>query len=130
MCIRDSQKALPAQVFLREAFLRHGRHDLHLCGNAGVVGSRLPKRVISLHPPPPDQNVLEGIVQRMAHVQLSRNIRRGNHNGIGRLILLHFCVEVSSLFPLTVQPVSYTHLVFPWISRRSQHQSGFVIRLG
>ncbi len=57
-----------------------GKLTLHhvLGGDSGMVCSGKPKRVHSLHPPVPDQDVLEGVVQCMAHMQNACDIGRRN----------------------------------------------------
>ena len=68
-----------ASSFFREnAFL-----DDRLRRDAGVIRSRHPQRIALLHPAEPDQNVLEGIVERVAQVQSRCDIGRRNHDGIG-----------------------------------------------
>ena len=44
----------------------------------GVIGARHPERVVSLHPPPPDQHVLKGVVEGVAHVQRAGHVRWRN----------------------------------------------------
>ena len=77
------QKFLSAQVLLGQALFAHGLHDFGLGGNGSMVRSRQPERVIALHPFVTDENILQGIVQSVSHVQLSRNVGRRNHDGIG-----------------------------------------------
>ncbi len=64
-----------------------GQLALHhvLGGDSGVVGARHPQCILALHAPPTNQHILNGIVERMTHVQDSGHIRRRNHNSRGFL---------------------------------------------
>ena len=55
----------------------------HLGRDAGMVGTRLPEHVLALHPVPADQDVLQRVVEGMAHVQGARHVRRRDHDGEG-----------------------------------------------
>ena len=59
-------------------FLRQGALDDVLRGDPGVVGPGDPDGVEPLHPLPPGQDVLEGVVQRVAHVERAGDIGRGD----------------------------------------------------
>ena len=70
------EEPLPAEVEAGQALgpqllLDHGMH-----GDRGVVGAADPERVAALHPPQPDERVLERAVERVAHVQLAGHVRR------------------------------------------------------
>ena len=47
-----------------------------------MVGPRHPKRLVSFHAFIPDNNVLKGVVERMAHVQNAGHIRRRDDDGV------------------------------------------------
>ena len=66
-------------------FLRNLLFHLRLRGDAGVIGSRYPKSVVTLHSVPANQNVLNGVGQRMTHVKHARDVGRRNHNTEGLL---------------------------------------------
>ena len=70
-----------------------------------MVGARLPERVVPLHSFIADQDILHGIVQRMSHMQLSRNIRRRDNDGKRFLRLVHLGVEIILVHPLLIQSV-------------------------
>ncbi len=57
--------------------------DHHLGRDAGVVGARLPEHVAAVHPPVAAQNVLQGVVERVAHVQVAGDVRRRNDDAEG-----------------------------------------------
>ena len=58
--------------------------DDHLRGDAGVIGARLPQHVLALHAVIAHENILQRIVERMAHMQAAGDVRRRNDDGIGR----------------------------------------------
>ena len=60
--------------------------DHHLGRDAGMVGAGLPQDIPSAHPLEAAEDVLQGVVQRVAHVQRARHVGRRNHDGEG------FCV--------------------------------------
>jgi hypothetical protein len=52
----------------------------HLRGDAGVVGAGLPQRVEAAHPVPADQDVLQRVVEGVAHVQRAGHVGRRDHD--------------------------------------------------
>ena len=80
------QELVPPHITARRlAILRHLALGHHLRGNARMVGAGLPKGVIPLHPVPAHQNILQRVVEGMAHVQAAGDIRRRDHHGKGRM---------------------------------------------
>jgi len=69
---REAVRPLRAQTLL----------DLCLRCNARMVAARHPKSIIALHAPPADQDVLQGFVERVPHVELPRHIRRRDHHTV------------------------------------------------
>ena len=55
--------------------------DEALRRDAGVIGAGLPEHVAPAHPLEPRQHILQRIVERMAHMQRARHIRRRDHDG-------------------------------------------------
>ncbi len=51
--------------------------------DAGVVGARLPQHVLAAHPLEPAENVLQGVVERMAHMQRAGDVGRRDDDAIG-----------------------------------------------
>ena len=62
------------EVAARFAFLLQRFFDDVLGGDAGMVGSRNPQDVASLHASPTHKNILHGVVERVAHVQDAGNV--------------------------------------------------------
>ena len=86
---------LPGPDALKEGLAAHlpaarllALHELalddHLGRDARMVGARLPEHILAAHALEPAEDVLQGIVQGVAHVQGSRHIGRGDHDAVGR----------------------------------------------
>ena len=57
--------------------------DHHLGGDAGVIGARLPQHVAAVHAPVAAEDVLQRVVERMAHMQIAGDVRRRNDDAEG-----------------------------------------------
>ncbi len=55
----------------------------HLGRDAGMIGAGLPQHVAAAHPLEAAEDVLQGVVERMPHVQRARHVRRRDHDGEG-----------------------------------------------
>ena len=64
-----------------------------------MVGAGQPQGLIALHPPPADEDVLQGVIQRVAHMQLAGDIGGRDDDGIGWLFAFGIGVEVVFLQP-------------------------------
>ena len=95
---------LPAKLVAGDLFL--GQFSLHdvLRGDAGMVGAGYPKRGIILHPFPAGQDVLDGVVERVAHVQDAGHVGRGTHDGERAVEGVQVRLEIPLLLPLLVEP--------------------------
>jgi len=58
--------------------------DHGLRGDAGVVGAGLPQHVLAAHALEAAQDVLQGIVERMAHVQQAGHVGRRDDDAVGK----------------------------------------------
>ena len=96
------QELLPSQLLLVNAFLFQLVGHLHLRGDSSVICSRDPEGVVALHPLIADQDILQGVVKSVAHVQLSGNVRWRHHRCKGLSAPVHFRVEIFFLAPLVV----------------------------
>ena len=76
---------LATEIVLGLALLGQLLLDLHLRGDAGVVGAEDPLRADSAHARAADQHVLDRPVQRMPHVQRAGHVRRRDRD---RVVLL------------------------------------------
>ena len=79
--------------------------DLDLGCDAGMVRSGLPERIVALHPLKPDQNVLHRVVQRVSHMELTRDIRGRDHDRKRLFRLVHFRMKIFFVQPFLIQPV-------------------------
>ena len=104
-CPGALQKTVAAHHLLGQALGTHGLHDLGLGGNGSVVGAGHPQGGIALHPLGADQDILHGVVHRMAHVQLTGDVRRGHDDGVGFLVGVGLRVEVAAVQPELVDAV-------------------------
>ena len=95
-------EGLPAQVMTAQALL--GQLALHhvLGGDPGVVHARQPQGVVALHAPPPDQRVDQRVVERVADVQGTGDVRR--RDDVAERGSVRLCVrgEVACLLPAFV----------------------------
>ncbi len=72
-----------------------------------MVGARHPQDVVSFQPPVAGQDVLESIVQGVAHVQGAGNVGRGDNHGKRRLVDVGSPGETVLFFPEPVPFVFY-----------------------
>ena len=86
-------------VLLLQQALHH-----HLRGDARMVGARLPQHVLAAHPLEADQDVLDGIVERVPHVQRARDIGRRDHDGEGIGLGAAARLEETAGFPFGIKP--------------------------
>ena len=56
----------------------------HLRRDAGVIGARLPQRVVAAHAVVAGEGVHQRVLERVAHVQRAGDVRRRDHDAIGR----------------------------------------------
>jgi ribosomal protein S18 acetylase RimI-like enzyme len=89
---------VPGQALLGELAL-----DDVLRRDAGVVHAGQPERVVPLHPAAPDQDVLDGVVERVADVQRAGDVRRRDHDAVRLGVLLARGREVAALDPAVVE---------------------------
>ena len=90
-----------------------------LGGDSGMVGSGNPQHIVPPHAVVANHNVLQGIVEAMAHVEDTGDVRRGNHHGKGlvpalltaastavdRGVRVTFRLEIAPLLPLSVNSI-------------------------
>ena len=99
------QEFFSSDLVLVDPLLFQHVGNLDLCGDCRMIGSWLPESLVSLHPFEADQNILHGIVQRVAHVQLPCNIWRRHNNTEWFFIRIHLCVEIPVIHPFLIEPV-------------------------
>ena len=92
-------EGLAAEVLTALALLAQGLLHHVLRGDARVVRARHPADVVAAHPVPPHQDVLDGLVQRVAHMQDACHVRRRDHHGIGLPTPCGVIMEAAMLLP-------------------------------
>ena len=98
------QEAITADHFLGQAVGTHGLDNLRLGGDGCVVGAGQPQGLEALHTFGADQDVLHGVVNGVAHVQLAGDVGRRHHNGVRLLIFISLGMEVATFLPHFVDP--------------------------
>src|SRR5215218_6439624 len=68
----------------------------------GVVDAWKPQCLVALHPGAPDESVLYGAVQRVAHVQGARDVRRRYDYAIGLVVGVRVRFENATALPLCI----------------------------
>ena len=95
-----------AQVVARDLLRVELALDHDLRGDAGVVGTRHEHRVVARHAVIAHQAVHDGLVERMAHVQGTGDVGRGELDAVGLFARAGFHVaaslEIAALFPQVV----------------------------
>ena len=89
------QEAVATQHLLGQTLGTHSLHNLRLGGDGSVVGAGHPQSLIALHTTPADEDILQGVVQSVTHVQLTGDVGRGHHHGIGLFLIAVFILGVS-----------------------------------
>ena len=93
------QKLVARQVMLFDALFGQLSHHLGFGCNRGVVGARHPAGILAFHASVAHQDVLNGIVEHVSHVEHTRHIGRGND----------YCVRLATIRlraeELVVQPI-------------------------
>ena len=90
---------------LDPSFAEHAHH-FGFGGDAGMIGTGYPACVLALHAGTAHQDVLDGIVEAMSHVQHAGYVRRGDDHGIG-FPLIGGAVEISFVQAMLVPLVIY-----------------------
>ncbi len=73
--------------------------DHVLGGNPGVVGSRHPEDIVPFQPPVAGQDILEGVVQCVAHMQGAGDVGWRNYHGKWRPVAIGTAGKTVMLFP-------------------------------
>ena len=102
------QELLPAQVIAGQA-LFYAQLFLHfdLGGDAGVVRAGDPQGGVALHALEADQNILQGAVHGVAHVELTGDVGGRHDDGVGLLLGVPHPGKTLVLLPLLVDAFLY-----------------------
>ena len=79
-CPGSFKEAVATDVVFRESFRLHLVDDFEFRRDACVVGAGKPQRFVAVHTLKADDNILNGIIEGVSHVQLSRDVGRRHHN--------------------------------------------------
>ena len=99
---RPFQETLSAQLPLVNTFLTKLIRHLDLRGDGCVVRAGNPQGIVSLHPFITDQNILQRLIQRMPHVELSGHVWRRNHDSKRFSAPVRFRMKIFSSHPFGV----------------------------
>ena len=99
------QEALTTERMLIDASLLQLIGDLHLRCDRRMITARLPQCFIALHTLPADQGILQGVIEGVAHVQLTGNIWWRHHDGKRLLVRVDLRMEIVALQPHVIDAV-------------------------
>ena len=85
-CPRLVQKFFPSNLLFGFSFRFKLLYHFAFGGNGSMIRSRYPQGFIAGHAFPANENILQRIVHRMTHVQLTGNVWRRHDDGIRRLL--------------------------------------------
>ncbi len=100
-CPDTLDKRLAAEIRAALALGVEHALDHHLGGNAGVIRPRLPQGGGTLHAVHARQGVHDRVLERVPHVQGTRDVRRRNHDGVAARAWARR--KISGRFPLPIQ---------------------------
>ena len=72
-----------------------------------MIRARQPQCAIALHTAPAGQDILQGIVEGVSHMQLTGNVRRGHHNGVGGFVFINDSVKIIAALPKGIGAILY-----------------------
>ena len=79
---RNSSRPERAAIFVAAGLGQLALHH-HLRGDAGVIRARLPEHALAAQPLEADQHVLQRVVERMADMQRTGDVGRGDDDAEG-----------------------------------------------
>ena len=95
------QELLAREVVLGDAHRLEFRHHLGLGSDGGVVRTRHPAGVLAMHAGVADQDVVQGVVEHVTHMEDPRHVGRRNHDRI-RFPFIGFGVEKLVFEPIGI----------------------------
>ena len=94
------QELVAAQIVTGLAlFLAENFFHLDLGGNAGMVGAGQPQSGVALHTLIAGQDILQGGVKGVAHMELASDVGRGHHDGEGLFVRVDLALEIAAFHP-------------------------------
>ena len=121
---RMAQELLAGEVRLLDSLGLEFGHHLGFGGDGGVVGAGNPAGIFTLHARAAHEDVLNRLVEHMAHMEHARDVGRRNHDGI-RLAAIRFGMKQAVLHPVVIPFVLHLggivfrskHDVVSWLNR-------------
>ena len=95
------QELIAAEVGLFDALFGQLAHHFSLCGDTCMVGSRHPAGIFAFHTGAANENILNRIVQHVAHVEHTRYVWRRNDHRI-RFAAIGFATEEFIVEPVFI----------------------------
>ena len=95
------EELVAREVTLAYTLLGKALNHLSLSCNRGMVSTRHPKGILALHARTADEDVLNGVVEHVTHVQDARHIGRRDDNAIGFTLVGHALEQVVR-FPILI----------------------------
>ena len=120
-----AHESVPPQFAPRPAFgIQQSFHD-HLRGDACVVGSHLPERVVAAHPVIADQGIHDGVLEGVAHVHGTGHVGRRNDDAV--TLAMPRRPEIARLLPAPVLPGFdlFGLVALAWFVHRCVRQDAF-----
>ena len=99
---RAFEESVTSDVVLGNSLLLHLRNDLCLGRDGSMVGAGEPEGGITLHTLCAYQDILQGLVKRVTHVELSGNVRGRDNDSVGLFLRVALGVEVLLFLPVSV----------------------------
>src|SRR5262249_6382986 len=90
--------------------------------DAGMVGARHPERVVPLHAPPANEDLLKRVVERVPHVQRAGDGRRWDCDAVRLSVWVGSGVKVSLLFP-EIEPALLGRMGIVLLGKFDRHGS-------
>ena len=104
-CPCTFQKCLSADVLFLDALFAHCLYDLGFGCDGGVVGTRQPQSAVAGHALPANEDILQGLIQCVTHVQLSGDVWRGNYDGVRLFLAVHVGSKAAAVVPHLIDAV-------------------------
>ena len=96
------KKFFSSQIVFSKTFFSHCLNNFCFCCNGSMVSSGNPQCTITRHSFPTNKNILQGIVQRMPHMELACDIRGRNNDSIRFLLRIPFSMKAVIVGPVFI----------------------------
>ena len=95
------QKFFTTEIGFLNAFVTKFGNYFGFGSNGSMIGAGNPAGIEAFHAGTAYDNILNGIVEHVTHVQYARNIRRRYYDGIG-WFFVRFRMEISFFHPVCI----------------------------